>query len=82
MDQIEYDAFNDCFYSFVFPAVKFTEPLPSSDREIFTELSPDKDRRIHTQTQSDGKGLNYVIEIGSGAMIYVPIFIKITSAIE
>jgi hypothetical protein len=44
----------------------FTEPLPSSDRGD-----------TNTDTQADGwEGfMKYAVEMGSGAMIYIPSFI-------
>jgi hypothetical protein len=50
--------------------IHFTEPLPGNDR-----------RDIHTGTQTDGRDL-YAVEMDSGAMIYIPIFIKIVSGIQ
>jgi hypothetical protein len=50
----------------------FTEPLRSNDRGI-----------LHADTQTDGRDfLKYVVEIGSGVMIYMSNFIKIGSDIE
>jgi hypothetical protein len=49
----------------------YTEPLPGGDRGD-----------THTDTQTDGRDLWYAIEIDSGAMIYIPSFIKIVSGIQ
>jgi hypothetical protein len=42
-----------------------------------TEPLPNKDEDTHTDAQTDGRDLHYAVEIGLGAMIYVPSFIKI-----
>jgi hypothetical protein len=42
---------------------------------------PSNDRGIHTQT--DGRDfLNYAVEMGSGAVIYVPSFIMIGAGVQ
>jgi hypothetical protein len=57
--------------------------LPSNDRGIFTELLPRNDRGIHIQTHRlVGEIFNYAVEMGSGAVIYVPSFIKIGLGIQ
>jgi hypothetical protein len=45
---------------------------------VFTELLPSNDRGIHIHTH----GLKYAVEMGSGAMIYIPSFIQIGSDIQ
>jgi hypothetical protein len=60
-----------------------TEPLPSNDKEVFTESLPRNDKGIHTQTHRlTGRIFNKGLDMGSGAMIYVPSFIKIGSGIQ
>jgi hypothetical protein len=50
---------------------------------MFTELMPSNKRGIHIQTQTDGR---FSTEMGSGAMIYIyiyiPSFIKIGSGVQ
>jgi hypothetical protein len=49
----------------------------------FTELSTSNDKRdTHTDTQTDGGFMKYAVEMRSDAMIYIPSFIKIDSAIQ
>jgi hypothetical protein len=61
----------------------FTETLLSNDRGIFTEPLLSNDRGIHIQTHRlMGGFFNYAVEMGSGAVIYVPSFIKIGSGIQ
>jgi hypothetical protein len=56
----------------------FTEPLPRNEKEIFTEPLPSNYRGIHIQIHKLLGGIfNYAVEMGSGAVIYVPSFIKI-----
>jgi hypothetical protein len=44
---------------------------------------PSTDRRIHVQTRRLRKGLmNYTVEMGSSALIYIPYFIKVGSGIQ
>jgi hypothetical protein len=45
---------------------------------------PGNDRGIPIQTQTDGREgfMKYAVEMGSGAMIYIPSFIKIGSGTQ
>jgi hypothetical protein len=42
---------------------------------LFTEPRKDKGEDIHTDTQTEEELMKYNIELGSGAMIYIPSFI-------
>jgi hypothetical protein len=61
-----------------------TEPLPSNDRGIFTKPSRCLATKAYTytDTQTDGRDFYYAVEMGSGAVIYVPSFIQIGSGIQ
>jgi hypothetical protein len=60
-----------------------SELLPSNDRGIFTEPLLSNDKEINIQTQTDwSDSFNYAVEMGSGAVMYVPSFIKIGSGIQ
>jgi hypothetical protein len=51
--------------------------------EHFNEPLPSNDRGMYIQTQRQRRGIfNYAVEMGSGALIYVPSFIKIGSGIQ
>jgi hypothetical protein len=61
----------------------FTEPLPSNNRTIFTEPLPATiGRYIYRYTDWWEIFMKYAVEMGSGAMMYVPSFIQIGSAIQ
>jgi hypothetical protein len=50
---------------------------------VFTEPLPCNDRGIHIQTHRlRGGFMKYAVEMGSGAMIYIPCFIKIYSGFQ
>jgi hypothetical protein len=50
---------------------------------VFTESLPSNEREIHVQTHRQmGEIIKYTVEVGSGAMIYLPSFIKIDSDIQ
>jgi hypothetical protein len=51
---------------------------------VFTESLPSNDRKdIHTDTLTDEKGfMKDAVEMGSGAMIYTPSYMKIGSGIQ
>jgi hypothetical protein len=51
--------------------IHFTEALPSNDR-----------RDTHTDTDLWEGFIKYAVEMGSGAMIYIPSVIKIGSGIQ
>jgi hypothetical protein len=58
----------------------FTEPLPSNDRGYFTATN---DKRIQIQTHRLVGGIcKYADEMGSGAMMYIPNFIKTGPVIQ
>jgi hypothetical protein len=43
---------------------------------------PSKEKEIHVLTDSWKEFMKYAVEMGSGAMIYIPSFIKIGSGIQ
>jgi hypothetical protein len=51
--------------------IHFAEPLPGNDRGD-----------IHTDTQADRRVFKHAAEMGSGAMIFIPGFIKLTEAFQ
>jgi hypothetical protein len=72
MDHLENDASNNAY---IFSCIScrrnvFTEPLPSNDR-VYT----------HTDTGLWEGFIKYAVEMGSGAIIYIPSFIKTGSGI-
>jgi prolyl-tRNA synthetase len=73
MDRIENDASN----SSSIVACLFIAAV-----NVFTELLPSNDGRIHIQTHRLMGFVKYTTEMVSGAMIYIPSFIKIGSAIQ
>jgi hypothetical protein len=57
--------------------------LPSNDKGVFAEPLPSNDRGIHIQTYRPMGGIfNGAVKMGSGAVIYIPSFIKIGSGIQ
>jgi predicted metalloprotease len=57
--------------------------LPSNNKGIFTEPFPCNDKgNIHIDTYWWEGFFNKAIEMGSGAVIYVPSFMKIGSGIQ
>jgi hypothetical protein len=61
----------------------FTELFPSNGKGIFTETLLSNDKRIHIQTHRLMGGIfNEAVEMGPGAVIHLPSFIKIGSGIQ
>jgi hypothetical protein len=62
-----------------------TEPLPRNDKGIFTEPSrclPTKGGYTYRHTDWWDGIYNYAVEIGAGAVIYIPSFIKIDLRVQ
>jgi hypothetical protein len=49
---------------------------------IFTEPLPGDVRGIHIQTDIYERLMKYTVETGSGAMMYIPDFVKIGSCVQ
>jgi hypothetical protein len=62
----------------------FAEPLPNNARwEHFTETLLSNDRNdAHSDTECCEGIMKYAVEMDTGALIYVPSFIKIGSGIQ
>jgi hypothetical protein len=83
--RIENEASEQFFYCWMCIRCRgkvFTEPLPNNDRENFTEPLPSNDRGTYIDTNWREGFMKYADEMVSGAMIYIPSFIKIGSAIQ
>jgi hypothetical protein len=52
------------------------------DGNVFTEPLPSNGRGLHIQTHRLMGFVKYALEMGSGAIIHIPYFIKIGSAIQ